>query len=139
MAGVKLEYIKPTYLTERAQWRLLEDFKFDGPDLSKMVIPAGFVTDGTSVPLILRWLFSPTSILFLPAVVHDYGYKHDHIWCKGHNGDLQKCRIDAGREYWDRLMMDLNDRWNDYAALSVVIYMAIRLFGGLAWRRHRVR
>lgn len=37
-------------------------------------IPAGFQTDGASVPRALWWFASPTGELFEAAVVHDYLY-----------------------------------------------------------------
>jgi hypothetical protein len=47
----------------KRQWKLLEDFRF---------VPAGFVTNGASVPRILWWFLDPATEAFEAAVIHDW-------------------------------------------------------------------
>ena len=52
-------------------WRLLACYTIDG-----VTIPAGFESDGATVPRFLWWYVPPTGP-HLPAVlIHDYLYKH---------------------------------------------------------------
>ena len=37
-----------------------------------ITVPAGFKTDGASVPRLLWWLFPPTGRYMAAAIVHDY-------------------------------------------------------------------
>ena len=46
---------------------LLDDFTFNG-----VTVPAGFVTDGATVPSIFWSLFPPIHRYFPAAIVHDY-------------------------------------------------------------------
>lgn len=71
-------------LTERTQhgravWRLLAPIHvgFATPDAATsmadfVVIPAGFETDGASIPAWARWKFDPWGRVGLSAVLHDY-------------------------------------------------------------------
>jgi hypothetical protein len=40
------------------------------------VIPAGFETDGASVPRFLWWFASPTGKLFEASIIHDWHYQN---------------------------------------------------------------
>lgn len=64
----------------RAVWRVVEDitvkFVVIPQELtgaaSYFVIPAGFETDGASIPWWARWKFDPWGRVGLAAVLHDY-------------------------------------------------------------------
>lgn len=64
----------------RAVWRVVEDitvkFVLIPQELtgsaSYFVIPAGFETDGASIPWWARWKFDPWGRVGLAAVLHDY-------------------------------------------------------------------
>lgn len=56
-------------------WRLLEPLVWEVDDLGSGLIvevPAGFVTDGASVPRLLWWLLPMTGSYMRPAALHDY-------------------------------------------------------------------
>jgi len=55
----------------RHKWRLVEDLITPFG-----TVPAGFETDGASVPRALWWLFSPAGVLFQASVIHDYLYSN---------------------------------------------------------------
>ena len=63
-----VQYIMPDKWWKRAKWRLVEDYI----SYTDMLIPAGFITDGASVPYPLNGFYSPTGRLFEAAIVHDY-------------------------------------------------------------------
>ena len=58
------------------QFQLLEEFDSE----SGITVPAGFITDGLSVPIIGRWLVTPTDYGFNAAVVHDFLLKEGYSW-----------------------------------------------------------
>jgi hypothetical protein len=62
-------HIAPDHWWRRAKWYLLREYT---SDTGNVVVPAGFITDGASIPWFLRWRFSPTGKYFGAAIVHDY-------------------------------------------------------------------
>lgn len=63
-------------------WTVLED-----ETILCIEIPKGFVTDGASIPLGLRWLFPHGGAKFPPAVMHDYCYRTACV--SKHTADLK--------------------------------------------------
>ena len=55
----------------RRKWRLANDWRTPFG-----VVPAGFETDGASVPRVLWVVFSPAGVLFQASVIHDYLYSN---------------------------------------------------------------
>ncbi len=51
----------------------------------KVVVPKGFVTDGASIPLWARMLFSPTGRYFSAAIIHDYIIVTEQNWNKAND------------------------------------------------------
>ena len=43
-------------------------------------VPWGFISDGISLPIYLRWIVAPTGSGFNAAVVHDWLLKEEHTW-----------------------------------------------------------
>lgn len=67
--GIHVKHIAPARWFQRAKWELLRDYtSWNG----MVIAPAGFVTDGASIPWFLWWRFSPTGKYFGAAIVHDY-------------------------------------------------------------------
>lgn len=65
-------------LPQGDEWVLLEPFWFTWVGQGETIhrhIPAGFVTDGASIPRFYRWRFSPTGKGFRAAVAHDWLYR----------------------------------------------------------------
>ncbi|MES9901129.1 MAG: DUF1353 domain-containing protein [Sedimenticola sp.] len=69
-------------------WKLEEDLV-----CATGTVPAGFPSDGGSVPFGLRWLVNPTGDVFYPAFKHDYDLKESKLpWvvaAKNFRVDLQ--------------------------------------------------
>src|SRR6056300_1580895 len=57
------------------KWIIAKDFHYSlgGQDF---VIPKGFEFDGASVPKFLAMFLSPTGVLLMGGLIHDYGYKY---------------------------------------------------------------
>ena len=86
-------------------------------------IPAGFKSDGASVPrLFWRVVFPPGDACALrAAIIHDYIYRHHPTgWTRKAADDL----------FRDLLIQDGTPLFRAYAA-----YYAVRLFGGRSWSK----
>jgi hypothetical protein len=116
-----------TGLKERA-------FRLNGPD-GKLVAQLmtdgrlhtseGYVFDGSSVPLLGRWLDDRTSAW--PGCVHDELYEGLR------NGSLAP----VDRVFCDRLYRDLLRAFGGWWITSRLCYVGLRLFGGSSAKRHR--
>ena len=81
-------------------------------------IPAGFRSDGASVPKWLWWAVNPKEFAPEPSVAHDFLY----TWGLGE-------RLDADRWYLGALLQ------HGYGLpLSLAVYVCVRVFGGSHWR-----
>jgi len=109
-------------------------------DESLYLIPAGFIFDGASVPRVFRSCRGPAGVLFLAALIHDWGYHHASLARCLESGDtsspcphqpvpMKRCEI-------DRIFRDVSPGQQCMRWLS---YMMVRVGGGWAWRRHRKR
>lgn len=103
-------------------YTLLEDMTvtWNGRELH---IPAGFKSDGASVPRFFwRWVFPPgDSRALFAAFAHDYIYrKHPENWSKA----------DADNMFYDLLRQNGVPYLNAQRA-----YWGVRLFGGSSWKK----
>lgn len=98
-------------------YTLLKPFYYCG-----LEIPAGFESDGASVPRIF-WssVFPPgDSKALRPAMIHDFIYRtHPHGWT----------RKMADEAFYDLLVRGGVSKWRATKA-----YWGVRLFGGSAWK-----
>ena len=114
----KLPKLQPLPLRgwfQARRWLLLEDWQYRG-----IVIPKGFITDGASVPRILYWLFEPTGILFIPAILHDYFYATKSV-----------SRADADRIFRENVIKE--GCW----LAGWLAWIGVRLFGWIPWKLKR--
>jgi hypothetical protein len=83
----------------------------DGFIIAGVLVPAGFESDGATVPLLLRWLFPPADRYFPAAIAHDFLLKQKSISRKMADSifyhALGQCGISTVR------------RWIMYAAVRV--------------------
>jgi hypothetical protein len=124
------------WLTRRA-WRVVEDWEHDLPDGRRVVIPKDFISDGASIPRLLSWLLSPTGLLFIPGLIHDFGYRFDYIWIRDENGKLCQDKRNSGQKYWDKLFYEVGVQVNGMKAINFLARMALGAFGFLAWNSNR--
>ena len=96
-------------------WRLVTDLRVMISDSILLEIPAGFVTDGASIPKFYRWRFSRLGKYVRAAVVHDWLYR------MGGEG--------LTRKQCDQVFLVLmrQDGVGDWA--SKVMYRAVRVGG----------
>lgn len=85
-----------------------------------VVLPAGMVTDGASVPEIFWPSFPPFGPWFHAALFHDWGYTTL-------NRSFTRAEVDF---IFKELMYNVGVPWHK----REIIYRAVRLFGGRSYR-----
>ena len=120
------------------QWELLEDWEYQLPHNEvKIILPKGFTFDGVSIPRPLHWFLSPTGVLFIPGLVHDFAYRYDYLWAVDENGELYQYQKDSGRAHWDNLFRCLGLSLNGMRGLNAFARIVLYVFGKSSWKRHR--
>ena len=120
------------WLMGTRQWEVAKDFHYtlNGED---MVIPKGFQFDGASIPKFLHTWLSPTGVLLMGGLIHDYGYKYQTLLKKG-----KKTTIGIKDQKWmDQTFRDINIEQNGFHLLNYLAYWALRIGGFVAWNGHR--
>ena len=119
------------WLTGVRRWQLAEDFYYflDGEEY---IIEKGFEFDGASVPKFLAMWLSPTGVLLMGGLVHDYGYKYGELTIAD-NGEAVK----RNQKEMDLIFRDICIEQNGFKLLNYLAYWSLRLFGFVAWNRHR--
>lgn len=84
-----------------AMWELIEDYTSTNEAVN---VPAGFKTDGATIPLFFRWIFSPTGRYFGAAIIHDYVLVAEWDWDKA-NDEFEKEMIALGVKGWRRFFI----------------------------------
>ena len=86
---------------------------------SRILIPAGFVFDGASIPDAFHWIIDPSEDMIEASCVHDYLYTF-HLY---------------SRKTADRIFKELLEdkglsRWKVFLS-----YRAVRIFGQRHWEK----
>lgn len=121
-----LNPIRAEDLPDGRRRRLLEPIVYhvgapDSPD--RIVIPAGFITDGGSVPRILWAVLDPWGPASKPYVLHDFLY---------HTGLRSRLVSDA-------IFMEAMEVVGVGFIRRKILYRGVRLGGWWAWWEHRRR
>jgi len=127
------------WIFEVRKWKLLEnsDFKIFVDNSTVVVtIPKGYVFDGASIPRPFWFLLSPTGLLLIPALIHDYGYCYNQLWEK-RNGKYFPFKKDSGRVFWDKLFWKIGKDINNVPVIDFFAFLGVYFFGIFTWRRHR--
>ena len=119
------------WLTGSRQWVVAKDFHFT-LDAVEYVIPKGFQFDGASIPKFLHTWLSPTGVLLMGGLIHDYAYKYATLKRKGKGTWGMMTQKDA-----DVIFRDINVEINGFHFLNYLAYWALRLGGFVAWNGHR--
>lgn len=101
-------------------------------DGALLTIPAGFQSDGASVPRFLWSLYPPFGELYEPATwLHDYCYQHAEEF-DGHDGKVRMTRGLA-----DQLLYDGSNGLGFRRTGARNMWLGVRAGGWLPWRRAR--
>lgn len=120
------------WLTGVRTWEITKDWHFTLSGCH-YVIPKGFIFDGASVPKFLASWLSPTGVLLIGGLVHDYLYKYRVLLKK----DKVSITRPINRKTADSIFRDINIEQNGFHFLNYLTYWALRLGGFIAWKKHR--
>ena len=101
---------------------LLKEYSFNYKN-EKQTIPAGFISDGASIPRIFWRLLDPplTARTFTAQLKHDFAYQTAYCTKKEADTQFLKDMLNAGYP-----------RWKAYCD-----YAGVRLFGWIPWKKWR--
>jgi hypothetical protein len=102
-------------------WYLRQDLIWKSKSGQTINVPQGFVTDFTSVPRPIWWLFPPWAKYGNAAVVHDYCY-----WNQTYT-----------RKEADAMILEGMEDMGVYWITRRLIHGALRVFGQIAWCRNQ--
>ena len=119
------------WLTGVRTWEVADDwaFKING---QWYIIPQGFVFDGASIPKFLHTWLSPTGVLLMGGLVHDYAYKYATLLKSG----KKKTMGTITQKKADEIFRDINIEQNGFHLLNKLAYWALRIGGFVAWNKH---
>ena len=122
------------WLMGTRHWEVADDwaFKIGGEGF---IIPQGFQFDGASIPKFLHTWLSPTGVLLMGGLVHDYAYKYETLLRSGQKETMGV--IDQKKA--DEIFRDINIEQNGFHFLNNLAYWALRIGGFMAWNGHRKR
>ncbi|MGB0867156.1 MAG: DUF1353 domain-containing protein, partial [Granulosicoccaceae bacterium] len=125
------QFTKPLVVTPLADgntWLLREEFAYyvgENPQENLVLVPVGFVTDFATVPVFMRWYINSWGKHGNAAVIHDWLY-----WQQAERSGYS--RAEADQIFLDGMLVLGVGQFRRH-----LIYWAVRLFGGWAWRRAR--
>lgn len=132
-AAVPGSFLAPLRLEHEGgrRWMVVEEFTYLTRAGELIVVPAGFVTDGASVPRLLWWLFPPFGGNYdEAAVIHDHLYSEAELYAGDDDGHVSRAHADT-------LMLEAMGVKGVDIVDARLIYRGVRLGGWWAWRRHR--
>jgi hypothetical protein len=119
------------WITGTRHWELANSWYYKIGD-EEYMIPAGFKFDGASIPKFLHTWLSPTGVLLMGGLVHDYAYKYATL--------LKTDGTTMGtinQKKADEIFRDINIEQNGFHFLNYLAYWALRIGGFVAWNGHR--
>ncbi|MBO9641201.1 MAG: DUF1353 domain-containing protein [Siphonobacter aquaeclarae] len=119
---MKMALVYDTEGRKPDHFRLSEDLILTASDGAFFRIPAGFMTDGASVPGLLQGFVHPIHRDFPADAFHDYHYENRRYY------DFSRREIDG---YWLEFMRKYNP---DHPARTLVKYLYVRALGWWNWR-----
>lgn len=103
-------------------YKLTKTFSYQDKVYGKITVPRGFKTDFASVPKLFHGVIDDdASYIREAAVIHDYLYS---------SGELPRVECDKVLE---RAMKELGAKWYQ----RKLVYYAVRVFGGLYFKKKR--
>ncbi len=120
------------YLGKARAWELVDDYQCEVYGLP-VVVPAGFRTDFASVPRAFWPFMSPTGILLIPGLLHDFYYRHHFLIAR----DMRPTFALLGRAWGDEMLRHVCIEVNGMPAAAGVAWGALRVGGVFAWNAAR--
>ena len=120
------------WISGTRHWEVADNWSFKA-DGDWYVIPAGFQFDGASIPKFMHTWLSPTGVLLMGGLVHDYAYKYQTLLKLNQKSTMGV--IDQKKA--DQIFRDINIEQNGFHFLNYLAYWALRIGGFVAWNGHR--
>ena len=114
------------------KWEVVEPYHFLFRGV-QLLIPKGFVFDGASIPRPFWAVLSPTGLLLIPGLFHDFGYRYDYLLV----GEDKKWNEGAGKGFWDKLFREMGEEVNGVHFANWVAWAALGVGGWAAWFNKR--
>lgn len=119
-------------LARKRQWQIIEDWHYRLPNHRIIVIPKGFIFDGSSYPWIVWLFFSPTGLLLIPVIIHEFCFKYNYLWGL-QDGMVFKFKENSGFLYWSQLIRKIGIERNELMFIDYFIWCLTILFGWVNW------
>ena len=116
----------------KRQWQVIEDWRYKLPNNRTIVIPKDFVFDGSSYPWIVWLLFSPTGLLLIPVIIHDFCFKYNYLWAI-QDEKVFKFKQNNGFFNWCALTRSIGIKRNELMMIDYFIWLLTLLFGWVNW------
>lgn len=125
------------WLTAKRVWKVQEDWYFCLPGMHyTFVIPHGFVFDGASIPRMFWWFLSPTGIMLIPGLIHDFTYRYDFVLVI-QDGEKVPTQFHFGKRHWDKLFREVACEVNHIFILHWIVWVCVAGGGYFAWKKNR--
>lgn len=119
-------------LFRKRQWQLTENWHYQLPNNRVIVIPKGFIFDGTSYPAIVWLFFSPTGLLLIPVIIRDFCFKYNYLWAIKDN-KVFKYKPDFNFFDWCKLIRQVGIDRNELYLIDYFTWLLTILFGWPHW------
>lgn len=119
-------------LFRKRQWQLIEDWYYVLPNKKTIIIPKGFVFDGSSYPAIVWLLYSPTGLLLVPVIIHDFCFQYNYLWAKK-DGETYKFKEGYGFLKWSALIRKVGIERNELLLIDYFTWLMCVTFGWFNW------
>ena len=106
------------WLMGTRHWEVAADWTFT-IEGNKYIIPQGFKFDGASIPKFLHTWLSPTGVLLMGGLVHDYAYKYETLL----KLDKKKTMGKINQKKADQIFRDINIEQNGFHFLNNLAYV----------------
>ena len=135
LSGGKFDVKRRVTGQKHVLFRLVEPLSiFHQSSNEELLLPAGFLSDGSSVPGAL-WgaLDAEPADLLLPGFAHDYAYRKDAHWRKPGGGTRPFNRYEA-----DLLHIAVSRLMKVKKSDQAKIFFSLRVVGGFAYQQRDV-
>ena len=128
-------------ITEVREWELAENFFYTLPNGVRVVVPAGFIFDGASIPKPLWILLSPVGLLLIAGLIHDAAYRYGYLWAVDEaTGTVERyIHREGTRIDYDDLFLNINLEVNGMVLVDHLAAFMLAIFSGIAWKENRMR
>ena len=119
-------------LLRKRQWQLIEDWHYVLPNKREIIIPKGFIFDGSSYPAIVWFFFSPTGLLLIPVILHDFCFQYNYLWAV-QDDRVFKFKQGSGFLKWSALIRKVGIERNELLLIDYLTWLMCITFGWINW------